>query len=417
MGNEQFQAAKKDYEQWGIDVEAVLEKLKTVPVSIHCWQGDDIAGFEVNQNELSGGIDVTGNYPGKATSPEELRQDLEKALSLIPGKHRVNLHAIYAETDGEVVERDELEPKHFKNWVEWAKRQGIGLDFNPTLFSHPKAEDGLTLSHPNEEIRQYWIDHCIASRKIGAYFGQELGTPALTNIWIPDGYKDVPSDRLTSRVRLKESLDKIFAPEVDEKYNLDAVESKLFGLGSEAYVVGSHEFYLGYALKNNKLCLLDTGHFHPTEMVSNKISSMLLYSEQMALHVSRPVRWDSDHVVILDDELKEIALEIVRNDALNKVKIGLDFFDASINRVAAWIIGTRNMVKALLYAMLQPHDQLKQLQEKGDFTKRLALMEEFKTYPFGAVWDYYCEHMDVPAKENWLNDIESYEKDVLSKRT
>lgn len=413
---ENFELAKQAYAKWGVDVEAVVEKLKSVPISIHCWQGDDVAGFEVNQNELSGGIDVTGNYPGKATNAEELRSDLEKALSLIPGKHRVNLHAIYAETNGEVVERDQLEPKHFVNWVKWAKENGLGLDYNPTLFSHPNADDGLTLSHPNEEIREFWINHCIGSRKIGEYFGRELGTPALTNIWIPDGYKDIPSDRLTPRKRLKESLDKIFAVETDERYNLDAVESKVFGIGSESYVVGSHEFYLNYAMKNNKLCLLDTGHYHPTETVSNKISSMLLFSEKLALHVSRPVRWDSDHVVILDDELREIALEIVRNDALDRVIIGLDFFDASINRVAAWTMGTRNMIKALLYAMLVPNEYLKQLQEEGNFTERLVLMEEFKTYPFGAVWDYYCEKMGVPVREAWLEEIRSYEAEVLSKR-
>ncbi|WP_338788632.1 L-rhamnose isomerase [Metabacillus sp. FJAT-53654] len=411
-----YELAKKEYEKWGINVDEALEKLKQVPISIHCWQGDDVGGFEVNKGELSGGIDVTGNYPGKARTPEELRSDLEKALTLIPGKHRVNLHAIYAETNGEVVERDKLEPKHFENWVNWAKENGLGLDFNPTLFSHEKSADGLTLSHPDQEIREFWINHCIASRKIAEYFGKELGTPTLTNIWIPDGYKDVPSDRLTPRVRLKESLDKIFEEEIDEQYNIDAVESKLFGIGSESYVVGSHEFYLGYALKNNKLCLLDTGHYHPTEMVSNKISAMLLYSDKLALHVSRPVRWDSDHVVTLDDELKEIALEIVRNDALEKVMIGLDFFDASINRVAAWTIGTRNMIKSLLNAMLVPNDHLKQLQEEGNFTERLALIEEFKTYPFGAIWDYYCEQMGVPVKETWLEDVKKYEKEVLSNR-
>ncbi|MCM3164200.1 L-rhamnose isomerase [Metabacillus litoralis] len=413
---ESYELAKKEYEKWGINVDEVLQQLQQVPISIHCWQGDDVGGFEVNKGELSGGIDVTGNYPGKARTPEELRSDLEKALSLIPGKHRVNLHAIYAETNGEAVERDRLEPKHFENWVNWAKEHGLGLDFNPTLFSHEKSADGLTLSHPDPEIREFWINHCIASRKIAEYFGKELGTPALTNVWIPDGYKDVPSDRLTPRVRLKESLDKIFEVEIDEQYNIDAVESKLFGIGSEAYVVGSHEFYMGYALKNNKLCLLDTGHYHPTEMVSNKISSMLLYSDKLALHVSRPVRWDSDHVVTLDDELKEISLEIVRNDALDKVMIGLDFFDASINRVAAWTIGTRNMIKSLLYAMLVPNNHLKQLQEEGNFTERLALMEEFKTYPFGAIWDYYCEQMGVPVKETWLEDVKKYEKEVLSQR-
>lgn len=413
---ENYEQAKQVYEKWGINVEEVLDKLKQIPISVHCWQGDDIGGFETNQRELSGGIDVTGNYPGKATTPEELRSDLEKALSLIPGKHRVNLHAIYGETDGEVVDRDKLEPKHFEKWVQWAKEHGLGLDFNPTFFSHEKSEDGLTLSHPDQEIRDFWIRHGIASRKIGEYFGKELGTPCLTNIWVPDGFKDIPSDRLTPRKRLKESLDEIFAADIDEKYNLDAIESKLFGIGSEAYVVGSHEFYFGYALKNDKLCLVDTGHFHPTEVVSNKISAMLLYSDKLALHVSRPVRWDSDHVIVLDDELKEIGLEIVRNDALDKVMIGLDFFDASINRVAAWTIGTRNMVKSLLNALLIPHDHLKKLQDDGNFTERLALMEEFKTYPFGAIWDYYCEKMGVPVKESWLEEVKSYEQSELSKR-
>lgn len=413
---ENYKIAKQQYEKWDVDVDEAIEKLKQVPISIHCWQGDDISGFEVNKRELSGGIDVTGNYPGKARNPQELRMDLEKALSLIPGKHRVNLHAIYAETDGEAVDRDELKPKHFENWVNWAKEHGLGLDFNPTLFSHEKSDDGLTLSHPDKEIRDFWIKHCIASREIGEYFGKELGTPSLTNIWIPDGYKDIPSDRLTPRARLKDSLDEIFSVNIDEKHNLDALESKLFGIGSEAYVVGSHEFYLNYSLKNNKLCLLDTGHYHPTEVVSNKISSMLLFNEKLALHVSRPVRWDSDHVIVLDDELREIGLEIVRNGALDKVMIGLDFFDASINRVAAWTIGTRNMIKSLLYALLLPNEQLKQLQEEDNFTRRLALMEEFKTYPFGAIWDYYCDVMNVPVNESWLNEVEKYEEAIMSKR-
>ncbi|AMQ20567.1 L-rhamnose isomerase [Geobacillus sp. JS12] len=416
MARDRFDEAKQAYEQWGINVDEALRTLEKVSISIHCWQGDDITGFEVQKRELSGGIDVTGHYPGKARMPDELRQDLDKALSLIPGKHRVNLHAIYAETDGKAVERDELSPEHFANWVEWAKDRGIGLDFNPTLFSHEKAADGLTLSHPDNEIRQFWIRHCIASRKIGAYFGEQLGTPCLTNIWIPDGYKDIPSDRLTPRERLKESLDEIFAEPINEAYNLDSVESKLFGIGSEAYVVGSHEFYLGYALTRNKIYLLDTGHFHPTETISNKISALLLYLDKLALHVSRPVRWDSDHVVILDDELKEIALEVVRNKALDRVMIGLDFFDASINRVAAWVIGTRNMIKALLYALLLPHDHLKKLQEEERFTERLALMEEFKTYPFGAVWDEYCVSMNVPVREHWLAEVQKYEEEVLLKR-
>ncbi len=413
---ENYEVARKFYEKWGIDVEKAIGQLQKVPISIHCWQGDDIGGFEALKRELSGGIDVTGDYPGKARTPDELRADLEKALSLIPGKHRVNLHAIYAETNGKVVERDQIEPWHFKNWVDWAKRLGIGLDFNPTLFAHEMANDGLTLAHPDKGIRDFWIRHCIQSRKIGEYFGRELGFPALTNIWIPDGYKDIPSDRLTPRKRLKESLDQIFAVDIDEKYNVDSVESKLFGIGSEAYVVGSHEFYLAYALANNKVCLLDSGHFHPTEVVSNKISSILLFSDKLALHVSRPVRWDSDHVVIFDDELREIALELVRNDALTKVRIGLDFFDASINRIAAWVIGTRNMLKALLYALLMPNEHLKLLQDEGNFTERLALLEEFKMYPFGAVWDYYCKINDVPTGESWLDEVKAYETKVLSRR-
>lgn len=414
--NKEFELAKAKYEKLGVNVEEAFEKLKKLSISVNCWQGDDIGGFEVDQQELSGGIDVTGNYPGKATTPEELRGDLEKALSLIPGTHRVNLHSIYAETDGVIVDRDELKPEHFKNWVEWAKKNNLGLDFNPTLFSHPKTDDGLTLAHPDEEIREFWIRHVQASRKISEYFGKELKTPSLTNVWIPDGFKDTPSDRLTPRKRLKDSLDKIYEDKIDEQYNLDALESKLFGIGSEAYVVGSHEFYMNYAMKNDKLCLMDTGHYHPTEMVSNKISSMLLFNDKLALHVSRPVRWDSDHVVAFDDELKEIGLEIVRNDALDKVLIGLDFFDASINRVAGWVIGTRNMIKSILYALLVPNDYMKELQEKGDFTKRLALYEEFKTYPFGAVWDHYCETMGVPVREEWLNDVEQYEKEVTNKR-
>lgn len=414
--HKEFELAKEKYEKLGVNVEEAFEKLKKLSISVNCWQGDDIGGFEVEQQELSGGIDVTGNYPGKATTPEELRGDLEKALSLIPGTHRVNLHSIYAETEGEKVDRDALKPEHFKNWVEWAKNNNLGLDFNPTLFSHPKTDDGLTLAHPDEEIRDFWIRHCQASRRISEYFGKELNTPSLTNIWIPDGFKDTPSDRLTPRKRLKDSLDKIYEDKIDEKYNLDALESKLFGIGSEAYVVGSHEFYMNYAMKNDKLCLMDTGHYHPTEMVSNKISSMLLFNDKLALHVSRPVRWDSDHVVAFDDELKEIGLEIVRNDALENVLIGLDFFDASINRVAGWVIGTRNMIKSILYALLVPNDHMKELQEKGDFTKRLALYEEFKTYPFGAIWDYYCETMGVPVREEWLHDVEEYEKEVTNKR-
>ncbi|WP_143316090.1 L-rhamnose isomerase [Clostridium sp. HBUAS56017] len=413
---EKYELAKKEYEKWGIDVDKVLDELNKVKISIHCWQGDDVTGFEVSQNELSGGIAATGNYPGKARNAEELRKDLDKALSLIPGKHKVNLHAIYAETDGKVVERDELKPEHFKNWVDWAKKNGLGLDFNPTIFSHPKAADGLTLSHPNKEIRDFWIRHCIASRKIGEYFGKELGQTCLTNIWIPDGYKDIPSDRLGPRKRLKDSLDEILKVEIDKEYNLDCVESKVFGLGAEAYTVGSNEFYLNYAAKNNIMSLMDTGHYHPTEVVSDKLSAMLLFNEKVALHVSRPVRWDSDHVIVFDDELKELAKEIVRNDALDRVIIGLDFFDASINRIAAWTIGSRNMIKALLNAMLMPNEKLIELQDLGNFTERLALMEEFKTYPMGDIWNYYCEKNNVPVGEEWLNEVKEYEKTELAKR-
>ena len=413
---EKYELSKKEYEKWGIDVDKVLEDLIKAKISIHCWQGDDIKGFEITQNELSGGIAATGNYPGKARNGEELRKDLDKALSLIPGKHKINLHAIYAETDGQVVERDELIPEHFKKWVDWAKKNGLGLDFNPTMFSHPKSSDGLTLSNPNKETRDFWIRHCIASRKIGEYFGKELGQTCLTNIWIPDGYKDIPSDRLGPRRRLKESLDEILKVDIDKKYNLDCVESKVFGLGAEAYTVGSSEFYLSYAAKNNIMSLMDTGHYHPTEVVSDKLSAMLLFNEKVALHVSRPVRWDSDHVIVLDDELKELAKEIVRTDALGRVIIGLDFFDASINRIAAWTIGTRNMIKALLNAMLLPNAKLKELQDIGNFTERLALMEEFKTYPLGDIWNYYCEKNNVPVAENWLKDVKGYEETELSKR-
>lgn len=413
---ERYELAKAEYEKWGINVDEVLKKLSQVKISIHCWQGDDVTGFESDDLELSGGIAATGNYPGKARNANELRQDLDKALSLIPGKHKINLHAIYAETDGVKVERDELKPEHFKNWVNWAKERGLGLDFNPTIFSHPMADDGLTLSHPDKEVRDFWIRHCIASRKIGEYFGKELGQTCLTNLWIPDGYKDIPSDRLGPRKRLKESLDEIFKVEIDKNYNLDSVESKVFGIGAESYTVGSSEFYLNYTAQNDLMSLLDTGHYHPTEVVSDKLSAMYLFSDKVALHVSRPVRWDSDHVVILDDELKEIAKEIVRNNALDKTIIGLDFFDASINRIAAWVIGTRNMIKALLNAMLIPHDKLIELQNEKKFTERLALMEEFKTYPMGDIWNYYCEINNVAIKEEWIKEVKEYEEKELLKR-
>ncbi|MCU6791151.1 L-rhamnose isomerase [Paenibacillus sp. WQ 127069] len=410
-----YELAKELYASHGINVDQVLEQLEKVKISMHCWQGDDVKGFLNRDQDLTGGISVTGNYPGAAQSPAQLRADLEKAFSLIPGKHKVNLHAIYADTD-EKVELNELEPKHFQKWVDWCKEQGLGLDFNPTCFSHEKSKDGFTLSHSDPEIRHFWIDHCKASRKIGAFFGEQLGQTCVTNVWVPDGYKDVPADRMAPRQRLKSALDEVFAEELNPAYNLDAVESKLFGLGSEAYVVGSHEFYMGYGIQNNKLICLDAGHFHPTEVISNKLSSLALFTDGILLHVSRPMRWDSDHVVTLDDELIEIGRELVRGNLLEKTHIGLDFFDGSINRVAAWVIGTRNTIKALMRAMLDPVEALKKAELEGDYTTRLALTEEFKSYPFGAIWDYYCASKGVPVREEWLAEVKTYEQEVLLKR-
>ena len=414
MCQSRYESAKQLYAQLGIDTEAAIAALSDIRVSVHCWQGDDVAGFENTGGDLSGGIAVTGNYPGQARTPQELMADLDKALSLVPGKQNLNLHAIYAVTD-EKVDRDRLEPKHFAAWVDYAKQRGLGLDFNPTLFSHPMAADNLTLSHPDAKVRRFWIDHCKATRRIAEYFGRELGIPSCHNIWIPDGLKDVPGDRQGPRRRLKESLDEIYAEKLDSRYIIDAVESKVFGLGAEAYTVGSHEFYLNYAAKNDILCLLDTGHYHPTEVVSDKISSMLLFSDKVALHVSRPVRWDSDHVVAFDDELRELSREIVRC-GVEKTIIALDFFDASINRVAAWVIGIRNMQKALLFALLQPTADLAAYQDKRDFTSLIAIQEELKTYPYADVWDEFCGRADVPLREGWLTDVRDYEEHTTGKR-
>lgn len=414
---EAYARAREQYAKWGVDTEQVFERLKTIPVSIHCWQGDDVIGFERSTEGLTGGIQATGNYPGRANNPEELRADLDKALSLIPGRHRVNLHAIYAETGGARVNRDELGPEHFEGWVGWAKERGIGLDFNPTFFSHPLSDDGFTLSHPDEGIRQFWIEHGKASRRIAEHFGKQLGTPAVNNIWIPDGYKDVPIDRFGPRQRLVEALDEILSEDVSKEHCIDAVEGKLFGIGSESYVVGSHDFYLAYSVSRGTLLCLDAGHFHPTEVVSDKISAVLSVLNGVLLHVSRPVRWDSDHVVTMNDELQAIMQEIVRGGVLDRTYIALDFFDASINRVAAWVIGTRNAIKALLFAMLEPTDKLKQYELDKDYTSRLALLEEFKTYPFGAVWDYYCLIQGVPVREQWLSDVKDYEQSVQFKRS
>ena len=419
VSNKQIQnayaLAKERYAAIGVDTEQALGILRTVPISLHCWQGDDVLGFEDPGRGLSGGILATGNYPGRARSVDELRSDLDMAYSVIPGNHRLNLHASYLDTDTNPA-RNEIEPRHFQGWVDWAKENKHGIDFNPTLFSHPLADDGFTLASYDNDIRQFWIQHCIACREIGGFFGRELGTPAVTNIWIPDGFKDTPTDRSMPRQLLKDALDQIFAKKIDPQYNLDAIECKLFGLGSESYVVGSHEFYLGYAAQNGQVLCLDAGHFHPTEVISDKISACLLFVPQLLLHVSRGVRWDSDHVVTFSDELQAIMQEIVRGDYLDRVHIGLDFFDASINRVAAWAIGTRNTLRALLLALLEPSAALQELDRKADYTTRLALLEELKVLPSTAVWDYHCLQQDVPLGMAFLEKIQWYEKDVLLKR-
>lgn len=414
--NNAFQDAREQYAAMGVDVEAALSALKDAPISIHCWQGDDVIGFEGAGEALSGGIQTTGNYPGKARTPEELMADFAKAINLIGGKKRINLHASYAIfAPGEKVDRDALEPRHFKPWVDFAKKHGLGIDFNPTYFSHPMVKGGLTLSSPDEEVRAFWVRHGIACRRIAAYFARELNTHCLCNVWIPDGLKDVPADRLAPRLRLKKSLDEIFAEKLPGV--IDCVESKVFGIGVEAYTVGSAEFYLGYAASHPGVYdLLDNGHYHPTEMVSDKIPAMLCHFDKVPLHVTRPMRWDSDHVVRLEDEIKEIAVEIVRNNALDKVLIGLDYFDASINRVAAWVVGTRNMQKALLNALLMPHDSLKEMQETEQYTKLMTVQEAFKTLPFGAVWNEFCAREGVPDDFSWLDTVMEYERDVLLKR-
>ena len=410
-----FELAKERYQELGIDVEKALNTLKDIPISIHCWQGDDVIGFD-GGDSLSGCIQTTGNYLGRARNFEELKQDIKKAFALMPGKKRLNVHACYAiKEKGDKADRDSYEPKHFAPWVAFAKEIGLdGIDFNPTMFSHPKMKDGLSLSSPDKEIRDFWIRHCQASIKIAEYFADEMGTPSLVNIWIPDGFKDIPSDRLGPRLRLKDSLDQILAIPYDRKKVIVAVESKVFGIGIESYTVGSNEFYQNYAAKNNICCLLDNGHYHPLEYVSDKIPSLLAFYDKVALHVTRGVRWDSDHVVLFEDELKEIAKEIVRNDAINKVIIGLDYFDASINRLSAWITGQRAMQKALLFALLINNKELKELQDQADFTSLMVEQEKYKTLPFGAVWEEYLERENL--KEDYLSEIRKYEKEVLSKR-
>ena len=407
--------AKERYAACGVDVEAALTTLATVPVSLHCWQGDDVQGFEHTGDAIGGGLAVTGNYPGRARTPDELRSDLEQALSLIPGRHRLNLHACYGEFGGKTVDRNEIEPAHFAGWVDWARGQQLGLDFNPTCFAHPKAADGFTLAHPDKAIRDFWIEHCTRCRTIGAGFGEALGSPCVTNVWVPDGFKDTPADRMAARARLAESLDEVFAEPLPKEHLLDAVESKLFGIGAESCTVGSHEFYLGYAITRDTLLCLDAGHFHPTETISDKISSVLLYLPEILLHVSRGVRWDSDHVVTLNDDLIAITREIVTTGDISRVHIGLDFFDASINRVAAWVIGTRNLLKGVLLGLLEP-PAIREAEAAGDTTARLALQEEAKCLPFGAVWDQYCLRMGVPVGTAWLDVVRAYELDVTSTR-
>lgn len=411
---QKYEEAKEKYASINVDTDHALAQLDKVKLSMHVWQGDDVAGF-LSQDELSGGIQVTGNYPGAARTPDELRQDLEKAYALIPGKHKLNLHAIYLDTD-EKADLNEIEPKHFAKWVSWAKEQGLGLDFNPTFFSHPMYKAGFTLASPDKNVQDFWIEHGKRARKIAAYMGKETGQVCVNNFWVPDGYKDNPIDRLSPRKRLMEALDEIFAEELPKEYTLDAVESKLFGIGAEAYTVGSHEFYMGYGISRGKLICLDAGHFHPTEVISNKLSALSLFSDGILLHVSRPVRWDSDHVVIMDDELQDIGRELVRNDLLGITHIGLDFFDATINRVAAWVIGMRNTQKALLKAMLEPAAELKQAELEGDFTTRLAMTEELKDFPYADVWNYYCAQKNVPTGLDWLENVKQYEQEVLAKR-
>ena len=411
-----YESAKQQYAELGVDTDAAMSRLAGIPISLHCWQGDDVGGFENAGGTLGGGLAVTGNYPGKARSADELRGDLDFAFSLLPGKHRLNLHAIYGEFGGKKVDRDAIGPEHFAAWLAWAKTNKIGLDFNPSYFSHPKAASGFTLSSADAGVRQFWIDHGIACRKIGASFGKELGSPTVTNVWVPDGMKDTPVDRKGPRERLRESLDKLFAEKIDPKLNLDAIEGKLFGLGVESYTVGSHEFYLGYAITNHKLLCLDAGHYHPTESLADKLSSVLSFLPEVLLHVSRGVRWDSDHVVTLGDDLLAIGREVVANHYENRIHIGLDFFDASINRVAAWVIGTRNMLKALLVGLLEPTPMLQKYENAGDYTSRLAMQEEIKSLPCGAVWNYHCLKHDVPVAEAWLEKLKSYERTALAGR-
>jgi L-rhamnose isomerase len=412
-----YQLAKEQYAELGIDTDKVLKQMDDVVISLHCWQTDDVGGFEKEGAELGGGgIQATGNFPGKAKTLQQMRDDLDKAMSLLPGRQRLNLHAIYGEFGGKTVDRDQIEVKHFKGWIDWAKKRKMGLDFNCTCFSHPLADDGFTLSSRNPKIRKFWIEHTKRCRAIAAEMGKQLGTPSVHNIWIPDGSKDTPVDRYTLRKHLKNSLDEIFSVKYPKKYLKDSIESKLFGIGSESMVVGSHDFYLGYAVQNNTMITLDNGHFHPTEQVGDKISSILLYVDELLLHLTRGIRWDSDHVVTFNDELLLIAQEIIRAKALNRVNIGLDFFDASLNRIGAYVIGTRSAQMAFLYAMLEPLKTLVKFEEEGKNFERLSYLELMKTKPFGAVWDYYCMMNKVPVGQDYIEEIRKYENEILIHR-
>ncbi|MCF7946130.1 MAG: L-rhamnose isomerase [Spirochaetia bacterium] len=412
-----YAAAKEQYGEIGVDTEAVMEKLADIPISLHCWQGDDVGGFETPDAELSGGgIQVTGNHPGKARSVRELQKDLEKVFSLLPSTHRLNLHAVYGEFGGKKVDRDEVLPEHFTGWADWAKEHTRGLDFNGTFFSHPKAEDGFTLASKDPEIRNFWIRHAERCRDISEYLGKEMNSPAIHNVWVPDGLKDYPADRMGYRKILMESLDTAFSRDIDPEYMKDAVETKLFGIGSEAFVAGSHEFYMNYASSRNKLVCLDMGHFHPTELIADKISSTLLFQDELLLHVSRPMRWDSDHIVVLNDDIRQLTQEIIRSGRINDIHIGLDFFDATLNRIGAWVIGARAALKGLLLALLEPQETLVRYEEEQNYFGRLALMEQLKTMPAGAVWDYYCLKNNVIPEEALISEIMNYEKEILGER-
>jgi L-rhamnose isomerase len=411
-----YRLAREQYAAQGVNTDDALAALAGIPVSLHCWQGDDVRGFENAVGPLGGGLAVTGSHPGRARTADELRADVEKALSLVPGRHRLNLHACYGEFGGRNVDRDQIEPVHFQGWIDWARDRGVGLDFNPTCFAHPKAADGFTLAHRDEAVRRFWIEHCKRAREIGAAMGRALGTPCVTNVWVPDGFKDTPADRRGPRDRLAASLDEVFRTPLPAGHVLDAVEPKLFGIGSESCTVGSAEFYLGYCITRNKLLCLDAGHFHPTESIADKISSVLLYLPAILLHVSRGVRWDSDHVVTLGDDLLAIAREIIATGDSSRVHVGLDYFDASINRIAAWAIGTRNLLKALLVGLLEPPG-IREAEAAGDLTARLTLQEEAKTLPFAAVWDFYCAGEEVPVGAAWLDEVRNYERNVTARRT